>query len=395
MAKAENTTRNAPGTTLTQAGDANQAAGKKRESLPENDEQSVRKRARANPGDALVPVHAISYEQSTQFWYPDGNIILIVEGVGFKLYRARLAAYCHYFANLTSSLADEGNSSHHGQLCSGDGEDGHTHSMDDSRPSSDGRPQHPRIPSYEIKDLAACDFRRFLSALDTPLKYFLEPPRQSTAISLLRAAKRLECEAVGKVAKRTLLDLWNNEVPNGVIPLCPYSDAVSVIDIARKFHLPEMLKCAFYELLRSPAFWAVLADDRHSVDTLSEADLLNLHNARYVLQREWRAMVLTPPFAGPDGSHCASVPTPKPKKCKHTAADARVGFWRSHFIDSEVWEMGALDPIGGINGLRDAAQGLKNAWCVRCLNERKEAWEAAKVRWWGMLDDLFQLRQNM
>ncbi|KAI0363513.1 hypothetical protein BV20DRAFT_975612 [Pilatotrama ljubarskyi] len=360
-------------------GPAPTPAGSRKRALPPeaNDEssQTGRKRTRAGPSGASEPAAQKSYKQSADFWYPDGNVVVIVGDTGFKLYRARLAAYCDYFANLSSSGGNEGRSNQ-------DDEDADVLGVDDSGPSSDHRPQIPRTPSYEIEDLSVVDFTRFLAALETPLKYSFESPDQSTAISLLRAARRLKCESVTKTAKHALLELWKDELPHKHAPLRPYNDAISAIDVARKFDIPEVLKRALYELLRSPAFWSALNGNRHLVDPLSESDLLNLHEARYVLQREWRALVLTPPFAKPEGSRCRSLRTTRPIKCLYTGGDGRVAFWRSHIVDLEEWEKGAVDPIRGVDALKDAVQGMKNTWCGRCLNERKEAWEAARVRWW-------------
>ena len=39
----------------------------------------------------------MSISHSEDFWYPDGNVTLKVDGVYFKLFRSRLERHCHYF----------------------------------------------------------------------------------------------------------------------------------------------------------------------------------------------------------------------------------------------------------------------------------------------------------
>ncbi len=215
----------------------------------------------------------------------------------------------------------------------------------------------------------------------------IAPCSQNEAISLLRVATKLRCGAVQKVAKHRLRTLWPLTAPGNVRKKKNLHEATTIIAIACELDLPEVLKRAFYEVIRNPSFWDLLVTKRANVK-LSDADMLNLYHVRHVLQQEWRALVLTPPSPG---STCLA---PQEKlRCSNASRARRAGHWRSHFVETGDLEKGAADPVCYVDAILEGPFFKKpdGTWCSECLAERKAAWEGSKVRWWGLLDRLLNI----
>lgn len=214
--------------------------------------------------------------------------------------------------------------------------------------------------------------------------YMVTLPNQSVAVPLLRVAHHLGCQTIFQAAKHRLSQLYPSTIPGRTSRKKTLDHASTIIAVAREFHLPELSKRAFYEVLRNAHFWKVVITNRTSVN-LTDTDILNLYHARQVLQQEWRALLNTPPEA-------ACIAAADHRHCIYSSRSQRAAHWRSHFVDSGELEKGAEDPICSIDAVLQSAffQQPVN-WCKACLDGRRDAFEAAKVRWWGMLDQLFKI----
>lgn len=216
------------------------------------------------------------------------------------------------------------------------------------------------------------------------------PPKQSICISLVRVADKLGCQTVSDVARNRLRKLWSLVVPPRAIDWKKRAlgDTTAIIALAREYNLPEVLRRAFYELVRSSAFWEAIATDRDSVE-LADADLIALYHVRHTLQQEWRTLLLTQPSL--DAS-CLDAPRGK-DKCMYTNIPSRVSAWQRLVVGTGHLETGAVDPIYSADVILAAAafKNLGGTWCSLCITERKSAWAAAKARWWDMLDELFKI----
>lgn len=51
------------------------------------------------PKPRVEPIFPPLDARSTEFWYPDGNIVANVEGTYFRLLQSRLERHCGYFTN--------------------------------------------------------------------------------------------------------------------------------------------------------------------------------------------------------------------------------------------------------------------------------------------------------
>ncbi|KAI8989209.1 hypothetical protein BD414DRAFT_536507 [Trametes punicea] len=338
------------------------------------DSGAAQKRQKVTPKESSLGASVGEYEPSKDYWYPDGNIVIVVQ------------------KNECSDAVDAGNSA---------GRPNDEERLPNIVPAEDDRKELPdpspqlarRAPKHLFHSLTGVDvqdFTEFLRALETPLKYAIAKPDQSAAISLLRVAARLECEDVLAVAKNRLCALWSRRPSSK--HKSSASDALAMITIGREYKVPEVLKRAFYELLRNPSFWETVASRaRRPTLTVSDADLLALYHARHVLQQKWTKLLFTPP--GLEGRCLTTTRSRSTKKCLLDEDYERAASWQSQFVTENNLEKGAEDPLRYVESLlqEQAFKSLEETWCKACIDERKAAWEKACVDWWNSLDSLFKL----
>ncbi|KAL7284894.1 hypothetical protein ACG7TL_002208 [Trametes sanguinea] len=356
-------------TTLDTAPEPDGITSQKRpvEAMGSQSDTAEAKRARIESPVVIKP----AYQQSPTFWYPDGNIVIVVKTVGFRLFLSRLKLHCKLFAR--EILEPQSIPSDRDQAEEGAASDG-----SEKPPSSDRE--------YTLSDVESADFATFLHALETPLQYALGSERadQSVCVVLLRVAARVECDLVLRFAKDRLRSLWPLTLPP-MISKITLKDAINVINIARNYNIPEVLRRAFYEVLRSSVFWDQL-HARRPVKSLSKSDIISLQHARIVLQEKATALFFIPP--GENGK-CASSGRAKRRCTVHDRASA----WTSSFVTQSRLKVCSKDPLGFADSINlgDEFEDLEDSWCPACLEERKLAWAAAKLEWWASLDSLFKI----
>ncbi|KAI0363509.1 hypothetical protein BV20DRAFT_1057988 [Pilatotrama ljubarskyi] len=369
----------------------------------------AQKQPKTQPPEAVEPEQLQARMKYADFYYRDGNVIVIVENIEFKLHLTRLRLHCEFFrlycrfddepvvqgaeprvdaaatalsqdARLPVALSpgppvsnvpveEVNKASNQGALVQT------TSVIIGPHVVRDGH-----IPEVKLNGLRIADFIEFLRALETPLMYTITPPSQAVALALLRVATPLGCTAVLDFARHRLRQLWPDVVPHEGMEVIGYDAALEVISAARQFGLPELLKQAFYEVLQSIAFWRHAETERHTLP-LGDADLLMLYRARHVLQQLWSERILVPP----------PYPCPTGKCTRNSAADRELT-WYAHIVKSGYLQKGQQDPMRHIDGLsRYAVQTLAKSWCGACLDKNIVAWATAKQEWWKKMDELFGL----
>ncbi|TBU22574.1 hypothetical protein BD311DRAFT_811430 [Dichomitus squalens] len=160
---------------------------------------------------------------------------------------------------------------------------------------------------------------------------------------------------------------------DGRIPIKPQSlnAAVQAIVHARKYAIHGVLKRAFYELLRSPAFWDAVTHERAHVRAAHQraedpALLAGLEDA------DIRHGVQALPGAWRPGRQEAPAAW---------AVDIARG---PHILSS------SCEAIMQTHAVQQWLEGLKrqseHEWCATCLDERIRVWEGARIAWWARLD---------
>lgn len=216
-------------------------------------------------------------------------------------------------------------------------------------------------------------------------------PQQDAAVSILKVSRVLDCSMARDLALDLLRKLWPDAKPLLAVPSkCKYSDALVVLKASRDYAVPSLRKRAFYELLRSTAFWKAVADDRGALG-LADADVFALFGARDALQQQWSTLIFTRPCPGSDWCPTRFA---EGNRCTHpyTKPHLRKAFWRSDVIQSGDYESGMRDPIGWLGVMMNKQGALTGqGWCEMCTQERRAAWMDARTDWWAMLDNWFDL----
>ncbi|KAI0672003.1 hypothetical protein C8Q78DRAFT_717793 [Trametes maxima] len=322
-----------------------------------------RSKTECNPDSESDRSPPLGYTPSPDFWYPDGNVIILIEDTGFRLLASRLSQHCAFFA----SLFDH----EHLRVASANPEQGQVVAGKSPIQSHDSA----RI--FTVTAVSAHQFTSLLQVLELPFESPFRGAPHDVAVAVYHASQVLGCLPAQTLALRRIAGLWYSQSPPGPTEqLCQtYEDAVNVIALARKHDIPSMLKRAFYELLRSVEFWKDVERGKYSTIGLSHEDLLRLYAARVTLSKSWRVLCHAPPRA-----------IKKTKKCScviNGDADARLHAWRGMFSEDML---DVADPITQTLGLAEDFVLPGSGWCERCLRDRQNRWTQARGEWWGELD---------
>lgn len=243
--------------------------------------------------------------------------------------------------------------------------------------------------------------------------------------SLLRAAHTLQFETIYTFAAHLLRQRWPQDLSQ--ITREPKEYAVETILLAHECDIPEVLKGAYYELLRAPGFGQDLAVYIHAESVsdgkgkhrsaldhetpedeknaprarLAASDLVRLVGAKAALETEWLALARSAPLPsalGPcplapfiNGPHARIDKAKAAEACARTRkADAGEG-WAARLLQNGVFEAGFKDVFEGIDRLIDVDwAGI--GYCVGCAGERREMWLERREKLWRQLDVLLGLK---
>ncbi|PIL27625.1 hypothetical protein GSI_10777 [Ganoderma sinense ZZ0214-1] len=351
-------------------------------------------------------------KRSANFWHLDGSVVVQVQNTLFRLHRSRLAQQSEFFAKLFAA-------------------DGRSKEVFDPEIIEE-RDIVDSCPVHQVKNVSVLDFERLLTALDAGIAYAINPPPFHVLASLLRAAHTLSFKTILAFATHLLREMWSQDLSR----LSSYSPerrvhALETILLGQQCSVPEMLKPAYYELLRAPAFGQDLPAYVHAeseaagaapkmLETdedearapparLATSDFVRLAAARDALQKEWLALVRPPlpsafpcPLAalartsnaGAEGSEGDGAPESSKRATARecaTAQKADVTGWTARLLQNGVFEVGFADVFEGIRQLIEMEWG-EMGYCVGCVSERRDAWEDTRKRLWRQLDVLLGLK---
>ena len=161
-------------------------------------------------------------------------------------------------------------------------------------------------------------------ALSTPREYIFKPPPFPELAAILRAAQALKFAIPFEFAARILRQMWPPSLSE--LTLAPVPHANETIVLAKTCTMPELLKRAYYELLRTGG----LGQDEEDSDSedermeaipkretrIARSDLVLLIKTREHLALEWFFAASSPPQA-------EAFPCPLDVKNKPLAATER------------------------------------------------------------------------
>ncbi|KAI0363516.1 hypothetical protein BV20DRAFT_122720 [Pilatotrama ljubarskyi] len=285
------------------------------------------------------------YRQSPDFWYPDGNIILVFGDVGYKLVASRLS---RYFTSLPLPHPDCGDND-----------------VDDCK-------------TLSVPNIAPEKFEKLLRYVELPFEYSINTAPRDTVLEIVRTSKLLGCSRALQQALVRIGDLTHSEGPPGpdAWSFCDnYKAAIEMIHLAREHDVPSILKPAFYELLRDDKFWRVVKHKGPDAVQLPPNDIVRLYTAHAELGTEWRELCLIPPSSRHWSSACTCRISQEPPARQHA--------WRKMLPDDVLEESDPINSSGDLHALlvRDPKD-----WCKSCLKIQQDRWNNARGRWWHELD---------
>ncbi|KAH9885852.1 hypothetical protein C8Q73DRAFT_298226 [Cubamyces lactineus] len=340
-------------------------------------------------------------KRSTNFWHLDGSVVIQVQNTLFRLHRSRLAQQSDYFAKLFQN--------------------------------NDGSVEQDVVdscPVYVVNGVSVLDFERLLTAQDAGISYAVNPPPFNVIASLLRAAHALSFRTILEFAAHSLRESW----PSDLDEIADYeedeeeervSEATQTIILAQKCNLPELLKGAYYEILRSPDFgqdlsvyvyaesndtqphdcelarlkWETEEDEKNAPPArLAASDFVRLVRAKTALQSEWLKLARGPPL--PSNMPCPLAKLPS-MSCDAAQRDAKERCalalkkdqkaWAARLLETEVFDMGLDDVFDGIQQLI-GIDWTGRGYCVGCVSERRDMWKETRQKLWKKLDVLLGLK---
>lgn len=163
--------------------------------------------------------------------------------------------------------------------------------------------------------------------------------------------------------------------------------ASETIILARESEMPELLKRAFYELLRTARLGqdedADLEDPEVAKKQISRQDLARLIRTREELTARWIWSADRPPEV-PCPLADADPPTEEHTKCKQARASNFVN-WQDTVKKTLLFEECLYDPLHGLQRLA-GADWAAMGYCSGCVNAWKVSWAAQREKLWQQLD---------
>ncbi|KAI0738006.1 hypothetical protein C8Q80DRAFT_1114211 [Daedaleopsis nitida] len=345
---------------------------------------------------------AVIRKRSANFWHLDGSVVVQVRTTLFRLHRSRLAQQSEYFGALFRE--DEKY-----VVCA---------CVESANLSADEKHVVDSCPVYVAKGVSVLDFERLLAALDAGVAYAIKPPPFPVLASLLRAAHALQFDNIFYFATHLLREMWPQDIAR--VPDEPRPYALETILVAQQCDVPEVLKSAYYDLLRKPTFGQDLAVYVHAESSktlsaldiatdedednapralLAASDMVRLLSAKEALAKEWFALMCAAPlpstFPCPNAAHANdnSVRIDRQKEAQDCAKARKADGtqWTARLMQNGVFELGMRDVLLGLERLTEVDwQGV--GYCVGCVGERRLAWGDMRERLWKKLDVLLGLK---
>ncbi|KAI0363510.1 hypothetical protein BV20DRAFT_958139 [Pilatotrama ljubarskyi] len=358
-------------------------------------------------------------KRSENFWHLDGSVVLQVQNTLFRLHRSRLTQQSAYFVSLFQNRGDGSRDS----------------------PATVGveRDMVDSCPVYVVKGVSVLDFERLLTALDAGIAYAINPPPFNVLASLVRAAHTLSFPTVLSFATHLLREMWPTDLDK--LEEVPEDDdeeaagerverAIETILLAQQCDLSELLKAAYFELLRTPDFGQDLdvylhgeSSESPSASTeeqrlkmateddeanapparLAASDLVRLLQAKQALDAEWLAITRAPPLPSkypcplaqisPEDRDAYQRTEPARKQCARAQRSDETR-WTHRLLDNGVFDAGRWDVLEGLRKLAEWVDWKARGYCVGCIGERREAWMEKREELWRKLDVLLGLKEE-
>ncbi|KAG2345359.1 hypothetical protein BDR05DRAFT_880871 [Suillus weaverae] len=363
-----------PATPDDEGGDRNKNNGKGKrrasiESFHSCKEDVSRENLRPTKRSKLVLAAPVAYKHE-QFWILDGNTVLEVGGVLFKLHRSRLVDQSMFFARLLDEqdvLMDDNvviESDEHGTV-------------------------------YHLSNTTPTDLEALLQLDKNPMAYYFTPPAFQVLAAILRAATGLGFDTYRAFAVKLLENAWSSSLAD--LTTESKSNAAEVLVLARTCGIESVLKRAFYEMVRVTGYG--LGDgeldggDGDASREISRADERRLERMREHLISAWsqvavrvdRSFICPNKSKGTSGTpgraHIPGSSSTSPRLSGCPSLFFQRVSWETRVHDSGLYDEYQFDPLCGLQALIDI-KWEEEGWCSDCVRARREAWTRMRQKTW-------------
>ncbi|KAF8335233.1 hypothetical protein F5887DRAFT_892062 [Amanita rubescens] len=316
------------------------------------------------------------------YWLSDGNTLVQIGDVRFRLHRSTLVKQSHWFRKMIK------NPPHDAGCIYADEETGAT------------------VYCLDSLEIGVKDFATLLNALDDAVSYvFNGLPSLSFVSAILRAAHALDFDQFREFAISCLEHKYPNRLNKLTTKRVEY--AASTVQLARQCNVNSVLKRALYELVRAEGFKQETEpntdDYEEAVYNQSEAltifDYSLLVHAREQLTTFWFGKIFPPPAINGCQNHT------------YSACAANWGkspsIYKKLVLDSKIFERYRYDPICGLDAISNAPWCRGETWpstygqglpiiendhlCHACAQKWRSSWREEKSMLWNKLDTWFEL----
>ncbi|KAF8351850.1 hypothetical protein F5887DRAFT_1170042, partial [Amanita rubescens] len=315
--------------------------------------QAFNKKSRPNGTGSI----AKKFVQHGTYWLPDGNTLVQIGGVRFKLDRSTLVNQSAWFLTMIENPPNDSD-----KCIYKDEETGETVYCLDSL-------------KVNVKDFVA-----LLNAFDNAVTYFSTPPSLKTVAAILRAADALDSDRFKTFGIYYLENNWPanfKKFDGGVM-----EHVVDSAELAWKYKIDSALKRALYELVRADDFRPSTGsqDKDHRLIETVKFHRTWLIRAREKLTAFWMKKAVPPKV-----HQCVSPNnTEARKQCAITRGIVHVPY--SVLVhDSGTFFRYRQDPMVGLQALIDAPWSRQGI-CSRCANSWRATWRIEKEELWHYLD---------
>ncbi|KAG2160190.1 uncharacterized protein EDB93DRAFT_1069111, partial [Suillus bovinus] len=284
----------------------------------------------------------------------DGNTVVEVGGVLFRLHRSRLVDQSTFFARLLNEQDVV---------------------MDDCVVVEGD--EHGIV--YHL--IASLHFGFIFTA--NHRVYHFVPPTFRVLAAILRAATELRFNAYRAFAVKILENAWSSSLAD--LTTETKSNAVEVVILASACGIKSVLKRAFYEMVRVTGYGLgdgeldSDGDDGEVSREITRADERRLERMRERLISTWSqvAVRMDRSFKCPNQSKETPGISMSPSTSRLPGCPSlcwKQDAWERRVHDSGLYEEYQFDPLCGLQALIDIKWDTEEGWCSDCVRAKREAW---------------------
>ncbi|KAH7921242.1 hypothetical protein BV22DRAFT_1096794 [Leucogyrophana mollusca] len=306
-------------------------------------------------------------QRYTHFWLEDGNTVIRIKNVLYRLHRSRLRNQSVLFRRVldTEQRTEQAGAVDYKGLIKAVNENG--------------------VLVYHLLKTTVSDFEALLAMDMNPSAFYFQTPSFFTIASILRVATDLEFIGYGDFTIQYFEERWSHHLSDVSEERIPHALEMAVL--GRRYDVPRVLKRAFYEVLRTGGFaLANVTQAESESTTLDTDDIYRLFAARENLTLAWVSATacVDPSFVCPEHEAGSSGPG----DCPTTAA--KCATWNEQVHAAGLFDRYMYDPICGLEALMDIDWEAEG-WCEECIQMRVDAWTRMRTRLWTTLEMWLEL----